>query len=166
MPDYEPHPRVFTQTFCVVGAIIEKNGKILLVQEARGHDKGKWNQPAGWVDPGEDPVQAVKREVQEETGIAFEPVAIIGIYSIVKKRLTDKVAAGVPHGFKIIYRGNTSQTASETFDDIAQIKWFTPQEIEGMESDTLRDMDIKKEVQDYLDGKSYPLELIHHTVQS
>jgi len=40
--------RVFTQTFGVVGGIIEKNSKILLVREAKaGEDTGKWNHPAG-----------------------------------------------------------------------------------------------------------------------
>ena len=79
------HPRVFTQTFCIVGAIIERGGKILLVQEAQGHDRGKWNQPAGWVDPGEDPLIAVSREIKEETGFDFKPESIVGIYSIVNE---------------------------------------------------------------------------------
>jgi len=34
----------------------------------------------------------------------------------------------------------------------------------GMEQDTLRDMDIKQEVKDYLAGKQYPLDLIEHTL--
>ena len=159
------HPRVFTQTFCIVGAIIERGGKILLVQEAQGHDRGKWNQPAGWVDPGEDPLIAVSREIKEETGFDFKPESIVGIYSIVKRRLHEQVHAGVPHGFKIIYQGSISSQSDKLAEDIAAMNWYTPQEIENMDSDTLRDIDIKQEVADYMAGKSYPLDLVRHTVQ-
>jgi len=60
--------RVFTQTFGVVGAIIEKEGKILLVKETKKVAKGLWNHPAGWIDVGENPFEAVKREVNEKVG--------------------------------------------------------------------------------------------------
>lgn len=53
--------RVFTQTFGVVGAIIEKNGKILLVKETKKGCKGKWSYPAGWIDIGENVIDAAKR---------------------------------------------------------------------------------------------------------
>ena len=63
--------RVFTQTFGVVGGLLERDGKILLVREAqrKGPDNGKWNHPAGWIDVGENPIEAVKREVLEEVGL-------------------------------------------------------------------------------------------------
>ena len=34
--------------------------------------------PAGGIDPGEDPVQAVRRELQEETGYLPEKVEMLG----------------------------------------------------------------------------------------
>ncbi len=157
--------RVFTQTFVAVGAIIEKDGKILLVKEASGNDKGKWSQPAGWVDPGENALAAVKREVKEEAGVDFEPNAILGIYSIVRKRLEDKVPVGVPHAFKIMYLGTIKGDLSTSYGDTTEAKWFTPEEISSMNPDILRDEDIKQEVADYFAGKKYPLDLIHHTVQ-
>ena len=80
--------RVFTQTFGVVGGLLERDGKILLVREAqrKGPDSGKWNHPAGWIDVGENPVEAVKREVLEESGFSFTPKHLLGIYSLDKKR--------------------------------------------------------------------------------
>lgn len=67
--------RCFTQPFVVVGAIIEKNGKFLLVREGLTDrpDYGKWNQPAGWLDLGEDPIAGAKREVEEETDLHLLP---------------------------------------------------------------------------------------------
>lgn len=159
------HKRVFTQTFAVVGAIIERDGKILLVQESGGHDKGKWNQPAGWIDIGEDPLVAVMREIKEETGLDFTPEAIIGVYSLVKESLREKVEAGVPHGFKIIYKGSVIGEVGNFEKDVANAKWFTPEEIQSIDGTTLRDRDIPQEVADYFSGKSYPLDLIRHFTQ-
>ena len=41
----------------IVGGVIEKNGKYLLVQEAKKHCYGKWNFPAGHLDFNESLVQ-------------------------------------------------------------------------------------------------------------
>lgn len=156
--------RVFTQSFVVVGAIVEQGGKILLVKEAGKTDKGKWNQPAGWLDVGEDPLDAVRREVVEETGFQFEPTGLIGIYSLVREDLREKLG-GTPHAVKIIFRGTIVGGAlREPGGEIAELRWFTPGEIEAMDGSTLRDIDIKQEVWDYFAGRSYPLEILRHTV--
>ncbi len=157
--------RVFTQSFVVVGAILEKDGKFLLVKESnRGlPDDGKWNQPAGWLDVGEDVVKAAKREVEEETGVSFTPKAVLGIYSLVRKDVED-FFKDTPHGIKIILKGEFTDVGSEVYDDISETRWFSHEEIYAMDNKTLRDVDIKRMVKDYQAGKSYPLELITHTL--
>jgi 8-oxo-dGTP pyrophosphatase MutT (NUDIX family) len=156
--------RVYTQTFGVVGAILERDGKILLIKESGTSDKGKWNQPAGWIDVGEDPLVAVKREVEEETGFEFMPEAFLGIYSLVKRSLQAKQNI-IRHPIKLIFIGKISdQPTLETDGEAEEIKWFSPEEIEAMGPDILRDLDIKKEIKDYFAGKKYPLDLISHTV--
>ena len=62
--------RVLTQTFGVVGAILERDGKILLTKEVKEVAKGLWSHPAGWIEVGENPIESVKREVKEETGLS------------------------------------------------------------------------------------------------
>lgn len=155
--------RVFTQSFPTVGAILEKDGKILLVKENWGEDIGKWNQPAGWIEPGSNPIESVVNEVKEETGYEFKPTGIIGIYSLVRKDLIEKFAA-TPHPIKIIFRGEiTGGQQLVSNNEIAEVRWFTPDEIEAMDLSQLRDIDIKKEVTDYFAGKNYPLDMIKHT---
>lgn len=159
--------RVFTQPFAVVAAIIERGGKFLLVKEnSPSHpDHGKWNQPAGWIGVGENPVEAVKREANEETGYDFIPTHLLSVNSLV--RLDQTVSFGTtPHAIKLVFAGTISKKPiSRVEDDISETRWFSPKEICAMDKKTLRDADIKNEIRDYLAGKRYPLEIITHRVQ-
>ncbi len=61
-----------------VAAIVRNEaGQILFLVRT---DNGLWDLPAGAVDPGETPAQAVVREVQEETGLLVEPLAVVGVF--------------------------------------------------------------------------------------
>ncbi len=154
--------RQYTQPFIIIGAIIEDNGRILLVKEA-GVDKGLWNQPGGWLDKGEDIIKAVKREVKEETGLNFKPEKVLGIYSLVRKNHR-KMKMDI-HPIKIIFSGKIIGDIKMNFDpeEILEAKWFTLKELKTMKNQ-LRDKDIIQEARDCLDGKGYPLEIIHHTI--
>lgn len=60
-----------------VAAIIrDETGRILF---QRQHD-GTWSLPAGAIEPGENPAQAIVREVREETSLEVNPERIIGIF--------------------------------------------------------------------------------------
>lgn len=156
--------RVFTQVHAVAGAIIEKDGKILLVKEIwNSPDKGKWNHPAGWIELGQSPLECAIREVKEETGYDFEPSELLGIYSLVRTDLAGAVPEGVPHAVKLLFTGKISGSPHSGNEEIGEIRWFSPDEIEEMESHTLRDMDIKDAVKDYFSGRRYPLEIIRHS---
>ena len=55
----------------VVGGIIEKDGKYLLIQEAKKMCYGKWNFPAGRLEFKESLKQGAIREIKEETGLTI-----------------------------------------------------------------------------------------------
>ena len=62
-----------------VAAIIEQNGKFLLVEEKT--DRGnRFNQPAGHLEDNETLIQAVIRETMEEAAYEFTPQALLGVY--------------------------------------------------------------------------------------
>ena len=62
----------------VAGIVIREN-KVLLVRHTYGAGKGKLIIPGGYVNEGETPQEAVKRELFEETGIIVNPTCIVGI---------------------------------------------------------------------------------------
>lgn len=160
--------RVFTQTFGVVGAILEKDGKVLLMKEGDNKvgDRGKWSHPAGWIDLGENPIEAAKREVLEESGYELEPTALLGVYSLVRKD-SEKLLGGPPHAIKLIFKGKLlNETPRALSEDSSETHWFLPEEIYAMDGKTLRDVDIKQMVKDYFAGNGTPLSTITHTIQT
>src|SRR5665213_339475 len=61
----------------VAAVIKDMEGRILLQEKASGEG---WSLPAGAIEPGETPDQAIRREVREETGLLLEPQEIIGVF--------------------------------------------------------------------------------------
>ena len=56
----------------VVAAVIERKGKILICQRKTGRHALKWEFPGGKIERGENPEQALKRELKEELAIDAE----------------------------------------------------------------------------------------------
>jgi ADP-ribose pyrophosphatase YjhB (NUDIX family) len=63
-----------------VGAVVLEDGKVLLIERGQEPLKGYWTLPGGLVETGERLECAVRREVQEETGLEVKPVAVAAIF--------------------------------------------------------------------------------------
>ncbi len=62
----------------VVCALILHEGKVMLAQRPEGkHLALKWEFPGGKVEPGEEPEQAISRELHEELGCAVRTIAAL-----------------------------------------------------------------------------------------
>jgi len=62
----------------VNAVIIDSEGRVLLQQRV---DNGNWTLPGGFVEPGESILDAIVREVREETGIHIKVKKLVGLYS-------------------------------------------------------------------------------------
>ena len=61
-----------------VAAIVrDADDRVLFIRRS---DNGEWGLPAGAIDPGETPAEAVAREVREETGLEVRPARIAGVF--------------------------------------------------------------------------------------
>lgn len=117
----------------IVGGVIEKNGKFLLVQEAKEKCRGKWNIPAGHLDPNENIFQGAKREVLEETGCKVE---LTGILQIGNRVSENDVLMSVVFSTNLLEE-NIIYDKSEILD----VKWFSYEELLNMK-DELRSYDL------------------------
>lgn len=136
-----------------VAAVIEKDNRFLLVEETT--DNGlMFNQPAGHLEPGEDLIGAVKREVREETAWQFEPEAIVAIQLWRKN-------PDFPSFVRFCFSGNIyDHDPNQKLDDgIVATHWLSHQEIAGRRGQ-LRSALVLKTLDAYLRGERYPLDLL------
>jgi 8-oxo-dGTP pyrophosphatase MutT (NUDIX family) len=138
-----------------VAAIVERAGKFLVVEE-NADGATVINQPAGHLEQGESLEQAIRREVREETGLDFTPQALVGVY-LYRNPRTDIVY------LRFCFCGNFTRApvAAQLDQGIIRPLWLTRVELEGRR-EQLRSEMVLKCIDDYLAGRRYPLELIHH----
>jgi len=138
-----------------VAAIVEQDGKFLLVEEET--DRGnRFNQPAGHLEDNESLLEAVIRETLEETAYRFEPTALLGIYHW-KHEHNDTTY------LRFAYIGDVSQHQPQLKldDGIIRAVWMTPDEIRA-KADLMRSPQVLICIEDYLHGHRYPLSVITH----
>ena len=131
-----------------VAAIIERNGRFLFVEEREGEGPRVLNQPAGHVEDGEALLDAVVREVAEETGLPFTPESLVGIYQLRAPNGKDYVrvcfAGSVPEGLD----------AAPRDADILACHWLSPEESGGWQ---LRSPLVVRCLEDWRAGRRLPL---------
>ena len=138
-----------------VAAIVEKDGRFLLVEE---DIEGRivYNQPAGHLEQGENLLQAVKREVLEETAWEFEPRSLVGVYLYPSPN-----DSNITYLRFCFYGHCTREHKDRPLDDgILRTVWFSPEEIED-EKDRMRSPMVMTCIEDHLRGQQYPLEMLH-----
>jgi 8-oxo-dGTP pyrophosphatase MutT (NUDIX family) len=138
-----------------VAAVLEQDGKFLLVEEHTEHGI-KFNQPAGHLEPDEELAAGAVREALEESAYDFSPSHIVGIYrwhseksnvTYLRFAFTGRILAHHPE--RKLDKG------------IIRAVWMTPDEIRATQ-ERHRSPLILRCVEDYLAGKRYPLDLITH----
>lgn len=139
--------------YITVAAIIEQQGRFLMVEERIG-ERIVLNQPAGHLEQHETLIDAVVREVLEETAHYIEPLALVGVYQYT-----------YPESLKTFLRfcftGKVvSINANQPLDKgIIQALWLSHEELLE-QSSKLRSPLVLRNVEDYLKGIRYPLSFI------
>jgi 8-oxo-dGTP pyrophosphatase MutT (NUDIX family) len=138
-----------------VAAVVERDGRFLLVEDET--DEGiQFNQPAGHLEHGETLARAVVRETLEETGYAFAPRFLVGVYHW-RHPVKDITYLRFAFGGEI-----GGRDAGRALDaGIIGPRWFTLDEIHANASRHRSPM-ILRCIEDWQAGRRYPLELVTH----
>jgi 8-oxo-dGTP pyrophosphatase MutT (NUDIX family) len=141
-----------------VAAIIERDGRFLLVEEESA-DGLKLNNPAGHIEQGESPVQGCAREALEETGRMFEATALVGVYLVRARR--DSTGDDVTY-LRFAFCGNCGEPdPSRALDTgIVRTLWMTADEIRASAA-RHRSPLLLRCIEDYLAGQRHPLSLVY-----
>ena len=136
----------------IVGGVIERNGKFLLVQEAKEKCRGKWNIPAGHLDSNETIFDGAKREIKQETGCNVE---LTGVLQIGNRVLEDDVLVSVIFSTQLLDDNMTYDS-----NEILDVKWFTWEELINMK-DELRSYNwIINSIKALIENKMADIDLV------
>ena len=103
--------------------LVDEAGRVLLARRAIDPERGKWDLPGGFLETGEHPLDGLRRELREETGLDVEPQEFLGVWMDVYGDTGEATlnlywvcrAPGEPHAA----------------DDIDEVRWFAPDELPG-----------------------------------
>ena len=108
--------------------IVNRDNKVLVVQEKSPASFGKYNLPGGHLELGEKIAAGAKREVREEVNLQIEPQYLVGIFTGVGK-----------HHFMnyVFYAETHDQDPEPQFTEVLDCKWMSIDEIMNADEDTL-----------------------------
>ncbi|EMH3444002.1 NUDIX domain-containing protein [Vibrio harveyi] len=120
----ELRSKVGNQVLMIPGVavvILNQNNQLLLQKKS----DGSWSLPAGMIEPGESPSQAVIREVREETGLAVEVERVLGVFG------GEGFGFTYPNGDQVEYTvimfkcQQTGQFAEDLDEETIELAWFS-----------------------------------------
>jgi len=137
-------------TYIVAAVLFNERGEVLMMQEAKSSCAGQWYLPAGRMEPGEDIVEASKREVLEETGMNFDPTTLILV----------EVAGGNWYRFVVTGRVTSGKlkTPADADSESLQAKWIADLgELSLRATDVLRLIELGREYRERAPGERWHL---------
>jgi 8-oxo-dGTP diphosphatase len=104
-----------------VTAVVRDGDRFLLARHA---DSGLWGLVGGSVEPGEQPADAVAREVLEEIGVRIRIIRILGAYG------GDDLVVTYPNGDRVAYVSTAYECElldepRPDHDELLELGWFT-----------------------------------------
>lgn len=104
--------------------VVDDEGRVLLGRRAVEPDKGLWDLPGGFVDEGEHPLEALRRELMEETSLDIEPGEFLGVWM-------DRYGYDSPalSTLNLYWTARVLGGDQRPADDVAELQWFAPAEL-------------------------------------
>jgi len=108
----------------VCALCVDERGRLLLGRRALEPDRGKWDLPGGFIEEGEHPLDALRRELREETGLEVEPLEFVGAW-------IDRYGSGDSDAttLNLYWRVRVMAGEASPADDVAELRWFRADEL-------------------------------------
>ncbi len=101
-------------------ALVERDGEVLLGRRRFDPSAGLWDIPGGFVEEYEHPLDALRRELREETGLEIEPTEFLGIWM---------QAYGERNVLCLTWLAHPVGGEARAGDDLVELRWFGPDEL-------------------------------------
>lgn len=109
-----------------VGGIVVRAGRVLLVKRAQEPLQGKWSLPGGVVELGETLVEAVAREVREETGLEVEVQELVEAVD----RVTRDPGGRIQYHYVLLdYLCGVHNGQPQAGSDVSEVAWAEAEEL-------------------------------------
>lgn len=120
-------PRAYPERpYLAVSAAIIRDGHVLVVRRARPPAHGLFTLPGGAVECGETLIQAIAREVREETALAIEPVALAGFREAIARDADGRVER---HFVILAFAARWIAGEPVLNEELAEARWLRPSEL-------------------------------------
>ena len=126
MTDQRTYPQ---RPFLAVSAAIIRDGKVLVVRRARNPALHLYTLPGGAGEAGETLVQAVMREVREETSLDVEPVALAGNREVIVRDAQGRVER---HFVILCLAARWRSGEAILNEELDDARWLNPAELSGL----------------------------------
>jgi len=114
-------------------ALVTHDDRVLLIRRGVEPEKGKWALPGGYMDAGETAESALRRELQEEVGLAITQCELMDVFPMLVPDGNDPANnALVNNGIVLAYRAQPAvgqSTAVLAQDDVERADWFAADEL-------------------------------------
>jgi len=103
-------------------AVIRRRGRVLLARRANPPYAGLWDLPGGFIEAGERPEAALRRELREELAVRVRQARLVAFEP-------DRYGPGGFPTLTAIYRVALAPGALRCGDDVSEVRWFREGEI-------------------------------------
>lgn len=118
-----------------VGALVERDGKALLVKQ-----DGRWLLPGGEVEDGESHAEALIRELDEETGVAVEPGGRLAVIRNVIRHGDEERSFRFAIHRAAAVDAETTDDPGLADEDIEAVAWVTELPEDTLDRDLLTEL--------------------------
>lgn len=126
-------------------AVCIEDGRILLGRYRAPDGTTNWTLPGGRVEHGEDPFDAVIREVAEETGCQAEVERLLGVDSRVIPVGEQRSPGPLPHqnvGVFYLVQITAGRPSPQPNEDVVELAWTAPADVPRLRRSSLVDVGI------------------------